>query len=168
MTFLCETVLCFPVLKHIKDDDKAVPLIYWRKILIFAMRKLHWSANKQMCVCPVIESCPAVHDPMDCSPPGFFIHGIFQARLLEWAAISFSRTNEYHVLLANFTLCLCSWEFWIIFLVSLLLIPLGIILIHILPLLIHEIKLVLAFRSDSSIKTSILLYLVQWQINLQI
>jgi len=28
---------------------------------------------------------------MDCSPPGFFIHGIFQARILEWVAISFSR-----------------------------------------------------------------------------
>ena len=30
-------------------------------------------------------------DPMDCSPPGFSIHGIFQARVLEWVAISFSR-----------------------------------------------------------------------------
>ena len=27
-------------------------------------------------------------DPMDCNPPGFFIHGIFQARILEWVAIS--------------------------------------------------------------------------------
>ena len=30
-------------------------------------------------------------DPMDCSPPGFLVHGIFQARVLEWVAISFSR-----------------------------------------------------------------------------
>ena len=30
-------------------------------------------------------------DPMDCSPPGSSVHGIFQARILEWAAISFSR-----------------------------------------------------------------------------
>ena len=29
-------------------------------------------------------------DPMDCSPPGFSIHGIFQARVLEWGAIAFS------------------------------------------------------------------------------
>ena len=29
-------------------------------------------------------------DPMDCSPPGFSVHGILQARTLEWAAISFS------------------------------------------------------------------------------
>ena len=30
-------------------------------------------------------------DPMDCSPPGFSVHGISQARILEWVAISFSR-----------------------------------------------------------------------------
>ena len=29
-------------------------------------------------------------DPMDCSPPGFFVPGIFQARILEWVTISFS------------------------------------------------------------------------------
>ena len=30
-------------------------------------------------------------DPMDCSPPGFSVHGIFQARILEWVAVSFFR-----------------------------------------------------------------------------
>ena len=33
-------------------------------------------------------------DPMDCSPPGSFVHGIFQARILEWFAISFSRGSS--------------------------------------------------------------------------
>ena len=33
-------------------------------------------------------------DPMDCSPPGSSIHGIFQARILEWVAISFSRRSS--------------------------------------------------------------------------
>ena len=37
------------------------------------------------------QSCPTVCDPMDCSPPGSSIHGILQARKLEWSAISFSR-----------------------------------------------------------------------------
>ena len=32
-------------------------------------------------------------DPMDCSPPGSSVHGIFQARVLEWGAIAFSMTN---------------------------------------------------------------------------
>ena len=39
----------------------------------------------------VAQSCPTLHDPMDCSLPGSFIHGIFQARVLEWGAIAFSK-----------------------------------------------------------------------------
>jgi len=38
----------------------------------------------------VAQSCPTLGDPMDCSPPGSSIQGIFQARVLEWAAIDFS------------------------------------------------------------------------------
>ena len=38
----------------------------------------------------VAQSCPTPSDPMDCSPPGPYIHGIFQARVLEWVAIAFS------------------------------------------------------------------------------
>ena len=38
----------------------------------------------------VAQSCLTLSDPMDCSPPGSSIHGIFQARLLEWGAIAFS------------------------------------------------------------------------------
>ena len=39
----------------------------------------------------VAQSCPTVCNPVDCSLPGFSIHGILQARILEWGAISFSR-----------------------------------------------------------------------------
>ena len=39
----------------------------------------------------VAQSCPTLNDTMDCSPPGSSIHGIFQARILGWVAISFSR-----------------------------------------------------------------------------
>ena len=38
----------------------------------------------------VAQSCLTLCDPMDCSPPGSSIHGIFQARVLEWGAIAFS------------------------------------------------------------------------------
>ena len=38
----------------------------------------------------VTESCPTLSNPMDCSPSGSSIHGIFQARVLEWGAIAFS------------------------------------------------------------------------------
>ena len=37
-----------------------------------------------------LQSCPTLSDPMDCSPPGSSVHGIFQARVLEWGAIAFS------------------------------------------------------------------------------
>ena len=43
----------------------------------------------------VTQSCPTLSDPMDCSPPGSSIHGIFQARVLEWVAIAFSIPNPY-------------------------------------------------------------------------
>ena len=39
----------------------------------------------------VARSCPTLCNPMDCSPPGSSVHGILQARMLEWVAISFSR-----------------------------------------------------------------------------
>ena len=43
------------------------------------------------CVCLVTQSCPTLWDPMDCSPPGSSIRGIFQARVLEWVAMPSSR-----------------------------------------------------------------------------
>ena len=42
----------------------------------------------------VAQSCPTLSDPMDCSLPGSSVHGIFQARVLEWGAIAFSESNS--------------------------------------------------------------------------
>ena len=42
----------------------------------------------------VAQSCPTLFDPMDCSLSGSSVHGIFQARVLEWIAISFSRGSS--------------------------------------------------------------------------
>ena len=39
----------------------------------------------------VAQSCPTLYDPMDCSPPASSVHGIFQARGLQWGAIAFSK-----------------------------------------------------------------------------
>ena len=41
----------------------------------------------------VTQSCLTFWDSVDCSPPGCSVHGILQARILEWSAISFSRVN---------------------------------------------------------------------------
>ena len=54
-----------------------------------------------MCVCVrarnymlVAQSCPILCDTMDCSLPVSSVHGIFQARILEWVAIYFSRESS--------------------------------------------------------------------------
>ena len=57
----------------------------------------HWSRlpfPSPMRESEVAQSRPTLSDPMDCSLPGFAIHGIFQARELEWGAIAISWINE--------------------------------------------------------------------------
>ena len=44
----------------------------------------------------VTQSCPTLFDLMDCNPPGSSVHGISQARILEWFAISFSKKVTFH------------------------------------------------------------------------
>jgi len=70
-------------------------------------RQEHWSGNTRVgchfllqCMkvkseSEVAQSCPTLSNPMDCSLPGSSIHGIFQARVLEWGAIAFSGTAMY-------------------------------------------------------------------------
>ena len=50
-------------------------------------------------------SCPTFCDPVDCSPPGTSVHGILQARTLEWAAIPFSRKVKVKVTQSCPNLC---------------------------------------------------------------
>ena len=53
------------------------------------------------------QSCLTLRDPMDCSPPGSSVHGIFQARVLEWGAIAFSgRILEWAAILYS------RWSSW--------------------------------------------------------
>ena len=47
----------------------------------------------------VAQLCPTICDPMDCSLPGSSVHGIFQARVLEWGAIAFSKSAYYFKIL---------------------------------------------------------------------
>ena len=42
----------------------------------------------------VVQLCPTLCDPVDCSPPGSSVHGILQARILEWVAISFYKYDQ--------------------------------------------------------------------------
>ena len=45
----------------------------------------------------VTQPCLTLSDPMDCSLPGSFVHGVFQARVLEWVAIVFSDKEIYYL-----------------------------------------------------------------------
>ena len=47
--------------------------------------------------CSIAQLCPSLWDPMDCTPPGSSVHGIFQARVLELGAIAFSFLSAVHV-----------------------------------------------------------------------
>ena len=57
----------------------------------------------------VAQSCPTLSDPMDCSLPGFSVHGISQARALEWGAIGFSAVNCSSINRGSFRVCM-FWE----------------------------------------------------------
>ena len=82
---------------------------------------LHWQAGSLPLnhlgspsdwVCSVTHSCPTLCDPMDWSPPGSSVHGIFQARILQWVAIPFSRGYSWprnRILIS----CIAGWFFTI-------------------------------------------------------
>ena len=61
-------------------------------------RQEHWSGlpfPSPMRESEVAQSCPTLHNPMDCSLPGSSVHGIFQARVLEWVAIAVAAALAY-------------------------------------------------------------------------
>ena len=66
----------------------------------------------------VTQSCPTLGDPMDHSPPGSSVHGIFQARVLEWGAITFSENKAsrelFQILKSDAVKVLQSlcWQIW--------------------------------------------------------
>ena len=84
------------------SDQFSKPLLHWySKLCIIYIRFF--------CVSPTIaaaaaakslQSCPTLCDPMDCSLPGSSVHGIFQARVLEWGAIAFSAYNSWMILIS--------------------------------------------------------------------
>ena len=49
----------------------------------------------------VTQSCPTLWDPVDCSPPGSSVHGILQARILQWVAISLQREDAKNTLVSS-------------------------------------------------------------------
>ena len=62
----------------------------YRFLLTEIITHMHHMCN----CCLVAKSCPTLFDPIDCSLPGSYVHGISQARLLEWVAIYYSRGSS--------------------------------------------------------------------------
>ena len=63
--------------------------------IVTGLRSLSLSLSLSLSsLSPAAQLCPTLCHPMDCSPPGSSVHGILQARTLEWVAISFSRESS--------------------------------------------------------------------------
>ena len=92
---LCHPLLLLPsIFPSIRVfSNESVLRIRWPKF---------WSQLQQQSfqwiVSEIAQLCPTFCDPVDCDPPGSSVHGILQARILEWVAISFS--NEYSGLIS--------------------------------------------------------------------
>ena len=79
----------FPLQGILKTQRQNLGLLHCRLIL-------YWLSHQRPIV--FVQSCLTLCDPVDCSPPGSSVHGILQARTLEWIAISFSRELFYRVI----------------------------------------------------------------------
>ena len=63
----------------------------WPGVVLLELPLLASQLQAVLCCAKSLQSCPTLCDPMDCSLPGSFVHGILQARILEWVAMPSSR-----------------------------------------------------------------------------
>ena len=78
------------------DSDIHISILFqilfpYRLLQNIEYSSLCYTVGLCVCVSSVTQSCLTLCDPTDCSPPGSSVHGIFQARILEWVAISYSK-----------------------------------------------------------------------------
>ena len=86
-------LLNIDIMRHTPNLD----VVHFNSVTNHSVKHIHGSADivkvlKVKSESEAAQSCPTLSDPMDCSPPGSSVHGIFQARVLEWGAIAFSDT----------------------------------------------------------------------------
>ena len=86
----------------LKSFSLSIKLSKWYLLCICEHQCREWASSSEMWLLEVfspqsasaaaksLQSCPTPRDPMDCSLPGSSVHGILQARVLEWGAIAFS------------------------------------------------------------------------------
>ena len=78
-------LLTFERIDWVIYESVSFSLILWEFIIYFQSVKL------LACTLKSLQSCPTLCNPMDCSPPGSSVHGILQARILEWVVMPSSR-----------------------------------------------------------------------------
>ena len=92
-TSLNTIVECGRVYRHLKNNS------YFPNVWCLSLFRAHISNHYQILTCMIhphsLQLCPTLCDLMDCSMPGSSVHGILQARILEWVAISFSRGSSW-------------------------------------------------------------------------
>ena len=85
-----------PWLIHVNVWQNQYSIVKKNKIKIKIKKSIYWMylLYTVLCssvLCLVAQWCPTLCDPMDCSPPGSSLHGIFQERILKWVAVPYSR-----------------------------------------------------------------------------
>ena len=93
------------------------PMALFLKIFLILSQSLFHLGTKSK----VTQSCPTLCNPMDSSQPGSSVHGIFQVRILEWVATSFSRGSSqprnqirvFHIVGRPFTIWATREQTWV-------------------------------------------------------
>ena len=77
--------------EQLSNNNLTSPSHFWLHSILQLVGKQKVKVKSES---EVAQSCPTLFDPMDCSLPGSSLHGILQARVLEWGAISFARGSS--------------------------------------------------------------------------
>ena len=99
MSYTCEVfrlvlIMCYPLFKIFPPSHLLPFFLSLFDYICRAMILLPGQAGHMKVKSEVAQLRLTLCDPVDCSPPGFSVHGILQARMLEWVAISFSRGSS--------------------------------------------------------------------------
>ena len=103
LSLTCLTCLCPFVSPDLKKDKGRTREILHEHCTLVGTSVPHWIMARScwkitMCTVVVVliaPLCLTLYDPVDCSPPGSSVHGILQARILEWVAILFPRGSSW-------------------------------------------------------------------------
>ena len=106
------TVMCYEILKStaIKwNKNNTLVVILWKRVQYFILFYFFSSTTLLLPthLPPPLWTHAQSYNPMDCIPPGSSVHGLFQARILEWVAISFSKESNILILFI-LTFCVCN------------------------------------------------------------